>query len=239
MHVGNTGHQRLRAVGRVLVAVLLGFVVLNIIVVAVMKSDFLPVAIQSQPWSEGALSHTMMWLVSLMLISIISKGRLSSYSIQLGRDYRWTPMIIQGLAAGAVFAVMLNVIPVSSNALLPDYSFAQTVIFVWLYASISEEVLTRGLIQGFLTPLTKYGISIYGLRISLPILVGALFFGLMHLGLLTTGVDLLPVMILVASATVLGVIAGYHCEQTGSLIPAIIVHMFGNIGGYCTGLFWE
>ncbi|MCK4302206.1 MAG: CPBP family intramembrane metalloprotease [candidate division Zixibacteria bacterium] len=37
-------------------------------------------------------------------------------------------------------------------------------------------------------------------------------------------------------ASVLGFIAGYQREKTGSLIPAIMVHMFGNIGGYCTGL---
>ena len=219
-------------------AVLLGFVVLNIIAIVVMKSDFLPVAIQSQPWSEGALSHTVMWLVSLILILIISKGKLSAYGIQLGKDYRWAQMIILGFATGAAFTVMLNAFPETSNALLPDYSFAQTVIFVWLYASICEEILTRGLIQSFLAPLTMYGISISGLRISLPVLVGALFFGLMHLGLLTTGADLLQVIIIVAFATVLGVIAGYHREQTGSIIPAIIVHMFGNIGGYCMGLLF-
>jgi membrane protease YdiL (CAAX protease family) len=238
MYMENTRYRRLRIVGRILVAVLLGFVVLNIIATVVMKSDFLPTAILSQPWAEGALSHTTMWLVSLILILIISKGKLSTFGFRLGKNYLWTPMIALGVLTGVVFTIILNVLPETSKSFLPDYSFAQTVIFVWLYASICEEILTRGLVQGFLSPLTMYGISISGLRFSLPVLVGAFFFGLMHLGLLTLGAGLLQVMIIVAFATVLGVIAGYYREQTGSLIPAIIVHMFGNIGGYCMGLFW-
>lgn len=236
--MGSAEHRGLKAAGRVLVAILLGFVVLNVIAIAVMKSDFLPAAIQSQPWSEGALSHTAMWLVSLLLILTISKGKPSTYGFQLGGSYRWALMVVAGLATGVVFAVILNVLPEGDSALLPDYTLAQTVIFVWLYASISEEILTRGLIQGFLTPLAGRGVSIFRLRLSLPVLVGALFFGLMHLGLLTTGAALLPVLVLVVFATVLGIIAGYHREQTGSLIPAIIVHMFGNIGGYCAGLLF-
>lgn len=238
MYVENTGHRRLRIVGRVLVAVLLGFIVLNIIATVVMKSDFLPATILSQPWAEGALSHTTMWLVSLILILIISKGRLSTFGFRLGRNYHWTPMIALGVVTGVVLTIISNMLPETSNSFLQDYSFAQTVIFVWLYASICEEILTRGLIQSFLSPLTMYGISISGLRISLPVLVGAFFFGLMHLGLLTIGVGLLQVINIVAFATVLGVIAGYYREQTGSLIPAIIVHMFGNIGSYCMGIFW-
>jgi len=200
-----------------------------------MNPQILPDAMRSQPFTEGFLNHTPMWLVSLVLILIISKGKLAAYGFHVGKDYRIKQAIALGAGTGIAFALILNLFP-EADAFQRDYTFLQTVVFVWLYASVSEEILTRGLIQGFLTPLVRYGFSVLGVRISLPVLVSALFFGLMHLVVLTTGVAVLPVIGYVVFASVLGFIAGYHREKTGSLIPAIMVHMFGNIGGYCTGL---
>ena len=39
------------------------------------------------------------------------------------------------------------------------------------------------------------------------------------------------VIAIVAFAFILGLVAGYYREKTESLIPAILVHMFANIGG--------
>jgi membrane protease YdiL (CAAX protease family) len=229
-------YQRLRVVGRILTAFLLGFLVLSSIGGVVSSSDLLPSSLRSQPWVEGFLNHTTMWFVSLILVLIISKGKLLTYGFCKGKDYRWAMMIILGTATGIALEGVLEVIPHGSVTLLPDYTFGQTVMFVWLYASISEEIFTRGLIQGFLAPLARYNVLISGVRISLPVFVGALFFGLMHAAILTTGASLLPVICYVMFAMVLGLIAGYYRERTGSLIPAITVHIFGNIGGYCMAI---
>ena len=230
-------YQRLRVVGRILTAVLLGFIVLSSTGVVVSNADLLPFTISSQPWLEGFLSHTAMWFLSLILILIISKGKLRGYGFCVGKNYRIATMVTLGAITGIVLEVVLRVIPHGTAVLELDYTFAQTVLFVWLYASISEEIFTRGLIQGFLAPLARYKMSFANVRISLPVLVGALFFGLMHLAILTTGMAWLPVLCYVVFASVLGVIAGYQRELTGSIIPAIIVHMFGNIGGYATSMF--
>lgn len=61
-------------------------------------------------------------------------------------------------------------------------------------------------------------------------MVGALFFGAMHLMLLTLGVDIFTVLNIVVFAIILGLIAGYQTERTNSLIPAIIVHFCFNVG---------
>jgi membrane protease YdiL (CAAX protease family) len=215
----------------------MGVFVLNSVAVVVLNSDRLPSAVGSQTWSEGFLSHTAMWTISLILILIVSKGKLRSFGFCRGKNYKTAQIIIPGTVAGVALAAVLHLFPEGSNSFHLDYSFAQTVIFVWLYASVSEELLTRGLIQSFLTPLADYGFTIFGVRISLPVLIGALFFGLMHAALLTTGMALFSVISIVVFSSVLGLIAGYHREQTGSLIPAIIVHALGNIGGYCMGMF--
>jgi membrane protease YdiL (CAAX protease family) len=214
----------------------MGVIVLNSVAMAVWNSDRLPSAVRSQSWFEGFLSHTTMWMISLILILIVSKGKLRSFGFCRVKNYKMARIVIPGTVVGVALAIVLHLFPEGSSASQPEYSFVQTVIFVWLYASISEELLTRGLIQSFLTPLTEYGVTVFGVRISLPVLSGALFFGLMHAALLTTGMALFPVISTVAFAALLGLIAGYHREQTGSLIPAIIVHAFGNIGGSCMEL---
>ncbi len=186
----------------------------------------------------GLLAETIpMWMISLILILIVSRGKLRSFGFCLGKNYKTAQIIIPAAVTGLALAAVLYLIPEGSDAFQPDYPFAQTVIFVWLYASVSEEILTRGLIQSFLTPLSEYGFSVFGVRISLPIVTGALFFGLMHAALLTTGMALFPVISIVVFASILGLIAGYQREQTGSLIPAILVHAIGNIGGYCMEMF--
>ena len=230
-------HHSLRVAGRVLVAILMGVVVLNSVAMVVLNSDRMPSAVRSQPWSEGFLSHTTMWTISLILILIVSKGKLRFFGFCRGKNYKMARIVISGTVVGVALATVLHLFPEGSGASQPEYSFVQTVIFVWLYASISEELLTRGLIQGFLTPLAGHGFTVLNVRISLPVLTGALFFGLMHAALLTTGMALFPVMSTVAFAAVLGLIAGYYREQTGSLIPAIIVHAFGNIGWHCMEVF--
>ena len=110
--------------------------------------------------------------------------------------------------------------------------FLHTLLFVWIIASICEEVLYRGLIQSFLFPLSKYGFNIFRFRISIPVLVGAFLFGVMHMMLLTMGMDFALVLSIVILAFIMGIVAGYYREKTGSLIPAVIVHIFANIGGY-------
>jgi membrane protease YdiL (CAAX protease family) len=113
-----------------------------------------------------------------------------------------------------------------------DFTFLDNVIRVWIYASVAEEILTRGLIQGYLSPHADRGISLGGLRISLPVLVGAIFFGAMHLGLLTIGIDGRTVVQIVVFALLIGIVAGHFREKTGSLIPAIVAHALANVTGW-------
>lgn len=116
-----------------------------------------------------------------------------------------------------------------------ELSFLQQIIFIWIYASIAEEVLTRGLVQSSLASWGKYGFVVLGFRISLPVLVSALFFGLMHAMQSAIGAGSYTVIVTVLFAFILGLVAGYHREETQSLVPAIIVHMFANVGGSLAG----
>jgi membrane protease YdiL (CAAX protease family) len=170
---------------------------------------------------------------------IISKGRLPRYGFRLsGIAALKMPLISAAIIALVVllFFLLLGSIAglsPSDTSALPgaDMSFLQVIIFIWLYASVCEEILFRGLIQTLLSPLKERGLKIFGVDLSVPVIIAALLFGLMHLALLSAGADLYSVLTITLSGVVLGIIAGYYREKLDSLILAILVHMVFNIWG--------
>jgi hypothetical protein len=110
----------------------------------------------------------------------------------------------------------------------------KTIISIWLIASTCEEIFYRGLILSFLAPLKEYGFKLFRSHISVPVIVSAIGFGLGHLCLLNQMESIIVVGIVI-SATLLGFIAGYFREKTGSLVPAIAAHLTFNIVGFAIG----
>ena len=66
----------------------------------------------------------------------------------------------------------------------------------------------------------------------------AILFGSMHLSLLWIGADLWTVAIIVACTSLLGWAAAVARHQSGSLIPAILVHVLFNVGGFIAALIY-
>ena len=89
------------------------------------------------------------------------------------------------------------------------------ILTVWIWSSICEEVLTRGLIQGFM----KYQTNIKFLKLSLPVWISGIFFGAMHLLLLKMNMDIWLVSFIVFNTTTVGLLAAYYREKT-NCIPA-------------------
>jgi membrane protease YdiL (CAAX protease family) len=177
------------------------------------------------------VTHTSMWGISVLLISILTRGNFGRYGFTRG-TYRFTPKIFLWVIPTSVLSVMGYLASrwVEAVPELTEFSYLQDVLFIWAYASISEEIFTRGLLLGFLSDLRAYGINLLGRwRLSAPVLFSAFYFGGMHVVLRgTMGSGVVSVIVL---ATLLGMVTGYYRERTGSLIPAIIIHVLFNIGG--------
>ena len=177
--------------------------------------------------------HTTMLILSLLFILLLNKGSFKGYG------FRWSKRLHIFLMIGIGLILSLGV-----NWLALFFQFqprtafgfagvhlVDKVLYLWLWTSISEEVFTRGLIQGYLSPLQSLGFRLSGITLSLPVLVGAIFFGGMHLVLLTIGISPARVLYLVLATTLLGVFAGYHKERTNSLAAPVIIHFSFNMGG--------
>ncbi len=223
----------MKIVFRVFLSILLGFVVL---MVSGALESIITLTGLKRPYPWLPVTHTVMLILSFILICLLSKGRISTYGLKMPEIRFLKQPLLIGTLVGIIVGGLSLFLPEREIGFMRNFSFLQIVIFVWIYASISEELLTRGLIQGFLEPLIKYKISLSRSHVSVPMLVGALFFGLMHLGLLAMNVDIFFVLAVVFFAIVLGLVAGHYRETTGSIIPSIVVHMLFNVWGTIVGL---
>jgi membrane protease YdiL (CAAX protease family) len=218
-------NQKLAVYLKLLVALLMG---VAISVITLKASDILQISEPGLPWINGFTTHTFMWILSVLIALTLTRGKLKDYGFTKGK-FQLTGRIFLWVIPTAILSVVGFIVSRSDQDVKESFGLfcLQDIIFVWIYASITEEIFTRGLLQSFLSPLTRYGINLSKkLRLSLPVLFSGLFFGMMHM----VAIDKMgPPVIVFTSA--LGIIAGYYREKTESLIPAIIIHALFNIGG--------
>jgi membrane protease YdiL (CAAX protease family) len=216
---------------QIIIALLLGLSVLAIAAAVIMSIPNSPQLFEKYPWLMGFIPHTSMLLISTLILLIVGKGKLGQFGYKLPGSFNIPQVIILPLVIGVIANVILNFMPGKDSFMPKGFSFGHIVVFIWLYASICEEIYTRGLIQGYLRPLTNRAVLIAGIRLSLPVIVGAVYFSLIHLMAFGKVGNPLTLAIFLIAAFILGLLAGYQLEKTGSLIPAIIVHMSFNISG--------
>jgi len=223
---------------RTILAVILGLIVL-IFSGAIFQTILTQTKLMNDiPGLEKTFNHTLMLVFSILLILVINKGNLRGYGFTWNIKFPIGKLVLISIVLGFLPSIIIMGANLSEeNFPGSDFTLLEKIIYIWFWASLCEEVFTRGLIQGFLFPVKHIGFNFLNRFISLPVMIGAAFFGLMHFMLLTIGIAFFVVLIIVIFGIVLGIIAGYYKEQTKSLIPAILVHMCFNIGGSLLGLF--
>jgi len=197
-------------------------------------------ALEGAPeWMSVFVNYGVMLAVSLILVLASSMGDASSFGFtrpKVGGGYR------AGITWGVILGVIASIVSLASHAggmsPLKGLSFVQIILLVWVLASVAEEVLVRGYVQSYLEPLIDRGFTAFRMRISLPVILSALFFAAMHIILLATGTSFLLTYIIVVFAFFLGLIAAYQRERTGSILPAIAAHVSFNIGGAVGGIIY-
>ena len=189
--------------------------------------DFLP---------DSFVTHSVILILSIGLIYGLRK--YLNYKIALP-EFKKTlrPMLFGFLIA----AVIINTIMVGITQALggkPEAHFVfgvmspwQIFLFIFIYASVAEEVLFRGFLQNILKPLKDKGIKFFKRHISVPVIISATAFSLAHLTLIASGASVFFIVRTLVFTFTLGLIAGYYQEKYDNNAYAIIVHMSGNFMG--------
>ncbi len=103
---------------------------------------------------------------------------------------------------------------------LPESRILAFILFI-LIAPTSEELLYRGLLEGFLLPRTFFWLAI---------IVPAILFAILHLAPFKNAPPRIKYTI-VTEAFILGILAGFLRGFENSIIPAIILHIEFNLWG--------
>jgi membrane protease YdiL (CAAX protease family) len=186
--------------------------------------------------AESFESHSVMLLLSIIGIYYFSKQGLMRFPIEKFKFKRmWKPILVMIVAFVLVnILITLMLLPFETGSgnemseMMIGFGPVKVFLFVFIYASICEEFLFRGFLQNMLSPLKPRGITIFKIRISLPVLISAVFFGLSHMVWLFMGGDILFVIRLFILTTTLGLISGYFYEKYQNILYAIIIHATAN-----------
>ena len=115
---------------------------------------------------------------------------------------------------------------------IDSMSNMQIFFIIVLLASLSEELLFRGFLQNMLEPIKSLGIRILKIKLSLPVIISGILFGLMHFGIMSMGASFDFAIQIVIAAMIMGMIAGYYQEKYNNFSYAIIVHVTSNFVGF-------
>jgi membrane protease YdiL (CAAX protease family) len=186
--------------------------------------------VRANPWMAIPITSSITICIAMLLIAIVGKRRFAQYGFKLpkGSDV-WKP-----LPVGFVFGIAINVLAELGRvelAWMGQIPFPYLILLSWIGVPIQEELIFRGLFQGYLAAHIKSSVKIWRWRLTVPALIGAIVFSLVHLALLSVEAALGGVLFIVVGAFILGIIAGYFRAETGSLIGPIIVHSLFNLTG--------
>lgn len=186
----------------------------------------------------GMSSQVGILIISVLLIYIFSKKRIIEFSVrrvkiqQLIRPIGLTVFLI------IIRQLLSMIIEDEGHQVAVSMSILQQLIFIVILASISEELLFRGFLQNMLSPIKSYGLKLLKTRLSLPVIISGILFGLMHFAMIGTGASFSFVIQIVIAGMFLGMIAGYFQEKHNNFSFAFIVHMTANLSGLIISMIW-
>jgi len=187
-------------------------------------------------FTKGLLAYGLLVLLATGTMALFGEGRWKDFGFQKAQG-AWGKFVLYGLLLGAVCTLAIKASPGRGmEGALKGLDPAR-VLLLLLFGSAAEEFFVRGWLQGFLQPLSARRVKLGFTKVSVPVLTGALAFGAMHLPAVIR-IDAWTVAFVLLFTTSLGLLAGIIRERTGSLLPAIWVHLAGNAGGILGGLIY-
>lgn len=163
--------------------------------------------------------------ISIIAIRVLISGSWREHGFRLSERRYILAAIVIGLPLGLVLTFIDHAISPGDPLGIGHLKVWMLVIYFLIGSSIQEEVIFRGLLQTVLAKHLNLKVGVAGKTLSLAVLLIALLFGLIHL-------EVGPFTAF--AAFLLAVLAGELRHRSGSLLPAVLVHVIFN----ASGLLW-
>ena len=189
--------------------------------------------LESVPWLEHFIVKSV--LLGLALAAMARDGR-GWREFGFRRPETWRRKLLwAGVGLGLGASLLILATPARGMGVMFErFTLLAMVLSVWVYSSVTEEIFARGWFQGALAHRGEGDAR----SASAIVAASAVLFGSMHLSLLRVGADAWTVGIVVVATTLLGWAAAVARRQSGSLGPAILVHVLFNVGGFVAGVLF-
>ncbi|MHA1168168.1 MAG: lysostaphin resistance A-like protein [Candidatus Hodarchaeales archaeon] len=174
--------------------------------------------------------------ISLLIIFLVSGGNLSIYGfIAISAGDLFSFLII-GLMVTLILQIIAEMVlkmagTRSEPELLNENQKNRIILSLSMIIlpSVGEELVFRGLIQTWVD--IQEGINYQeGTLITPGVILGAILFAIIHLGLIGQK-EKLEVTLIVIMAAIIGLCAGSMFALSGSIIPSMIIHAESNLTG--------
>ena len=173
---------------------------------------------------SGFFTQFSFILFSLVLIKFYNFE--IKYFLSIPQFFKILPFVFI-LIFGILF-ILDVIIPNSDSGSILNIPVKELVTIL-LINCFGEEFLFRGFLQNYYSDFKKYQFDLFKTKISYPVFISGLLFGLMHFAIMSTGVDFISALKIVISATCVGLFSGYYYEKYNALFAPIIIHFTCNL----------
>ena len=186
-----------------------------------------------RPWMTNLIVGPVVIAGSLLAILVLCQGSLALYGLQLPSYQGAITVAFLGSALAFITVLVAEHISPTPSAMGPPSDLRGRIAFfllIVILASISEELLFRGVLQNILDNTRLIALDLGVFSLTSGALVSGIVFAAVHAApARQTGGS--P-GVLVGSALILGVAAGVSLTETSSLVGPVLVHALFNLFGF-------
>lgn len=179
------------------------------------------------------LHHTSQMLLALLLILLLTRGRIAIFGLNLRNADQslalltrgFFPILLGSLVAGHLLVPLLTGDAPERFESMTSGALAAQLGFSFVLVGLSEEIVFRGLLQSLLARYLRGSVRLAGVEIPSAGVWAAVIFTIAHIGidwtaLTVTALD--PSQLVLAF--VLGCFYAVAYQRTGSLLAPVLAH---------------
>ena len=188
-----------------------------------------PLLLQHGSWLHYLNHHLAQMAIALVLIAILTRGRLRAAGLNLAHAREslrllttgFFPVLFLCLIAGHVITpIAQGVAPERFVGGLRVMDLAGTLVFSWVIVGLSEEIVFRGFFQTALAKFWHGTMQLVGVQVPVAGVWAAVIFTIAHISFSTMSADLRQLIL----AFVLGIYYAVAYHRTGSLLAPVVAH---------------